>query len=1344
MSDAKSEVEKKKTPRKKKSTQARFVVGIGSSAGGLEALRALFGTLRDEVPMTFVVVQHLAPSHKSRLVEILAQSTNLKVKEVEDGERPENKVIYITPPNADIYVEGGMLRLMEPHLKIGPKPSVDYFFRSLAENFGTSSIGIILSGTGSDGAHGVRAIKAAGGFTICQKAATAKYDGMPKAAKHTGAVDLELSPEEIAKELARFGKISARLKREKPNPVGEDHFDRIFAILERDKGTCFANYKPSTVRRRVERRIIATRCASVEEYANFLRENPEESNSLFQDILISVTAFFRDPEAFQALEKHIDEKVKTKQNGDSFRCWIVGCATGEEPYSIAILVSEAMERHEKNLNLQIFATDLDEVALDVARRGCYSRGSFDKFPPHLREKYFVAFEEQLQIRTSLRDQVIFARHNVIEDPPFLNTDLVSCRNVLIYFNQNLQERVFKTMCYSLGKGGILFLGRSEAVSGAANDMFQVQDKESRIYYSIKERSRATLPGNRVGGFDAAGYIAKTKEERAEEAGLDLFHSMIASFAPDSLIIDEEHKVKHVFGRASEFLVFPNGEATFNVTKLLTSDLGQELSSLLYRVGKNQALVQGKKHELRRNGEVALVHMSVAPLTNGSDSKQYLVAFQSVVGRLPASDMRETTAAGMAPEQQMKELEKELYSVKEQLQSVLEEHQASNEELQSLNEELQSANEELQSSNEELETTNEELQSSNEELTTLNQELNVKSSELQLLYNRHQAIQNAIAYPLLIIDDKLNILDFNPSARHLLRIGDTDVGSQLRSVPSPMDLTEVNNAVVKALREQKNNRFQYQTKDRTFEIQVQIFLGDKDFVAGAVVSFIDNTEITMALEEARVMKSRLASIIDNTPAMVTMKDLSGVYIFANNRFCEVTGRNLEDVVGCTDEELFGRDVANQIREKDFEVLKRESALQFEESYDIDGQTRYWTSSKFTLFNTRNRPYSVCTISLDITERAVRERQLELFRQAIASANGGTVILEDQGEGFVISFCSEQFADLLGFQSSDFIGYNPYQFFQRIGIPGKSRSYADLAAALAEGKEISFSFVAAAADYRELTFELRSAQVESRADQRTHVILSIFDISERLKDQQIILSQQEELSRYSRFSALGEIAAGISHEINTPLNVITANTDILKRAVQLHKLTDERVLQSADDIERMARGISNIVRGLKSVAGIDPGNVEQASMQRVIQDALKICQLRLQRSEIDLRLDLPTKDIVVSCYPIQIMQVVVNLVNNSLEAIADTKNPWISIMLEEQENKVIMTIVDSGDGIDANLTEKIMTPFFSTKKKQNGTGMGLSLSRAIARRHNGDLVLDPTAAHTTFRLEIAKDQPRSLTP
>lgn len=1314
----------------------RFIVGIGSSAGGLEALRSLFSALEGKPPMAFVVVQHLAPQHKSRLVEILAQSTPLRVKEVEDGIIPEVQTIYITPPNSDVYFANGALRLVEPHLKIGPKPSVDYFFRSLADDFGARAIAIVLSGTGSDGAHGIRAVKAAGGFTMSQTPTSAKYDGMPKAAKHTGAVDVELSPEEIARELSRFGTLSLDNIRNALAP--DTQFDRIFRLLEQNKGVSFSDYKPSTIRRRVERRIIATRCESLEEYTNFLRDNPRESNELFQDILISVTAFFRDPEAFDALERHIEKRLASKSSGDTFRCWIIGCATGEEPYSIAILVAEAIERLGKNVTLQVFATDLDEVALNVARRGCYSRGTFDKFPNRLQEKYFIPCDDQLQIRPSLRDTVIFARHNAIEDPPFLNTDLVSCRNVLIYFNHTLQERVFRTVCYSLNKDGILFLGRSESVSSSVADLFDVQDKESRIYYSVKGKSRLAPPSTRGGRAENAELLAAQREPRPDAVGSEVFQSMIEGFAPDSLIIDEERRVKHTFGRANEFLSFPKGEATYDLAKLLPAALGAELPTLLYRVNATGRFVKGKKHSLEQGEEAGRLQLVVVPLRAQLGPKQYLVAFRSSAA-VAETTMGDAADPALPANEQVKELCRELNATREQLQSVMEEYQASNEELQSLNEEMQSANEELQSSNEELETTNEELQSTNEELTTLNQELNVKSSELQMLYLRHQAIQHAIPYPLLVIDSRLNVLDFNPPARHLLRIGDADVGSQIQTVPTNIDLTEVKAEIADALEHQKDKRFQFATKDRCFEVQIQVFYGDRNSIDGAVVSFMDNTEITMALEESKVMKARLSSIIDNTPAMVTIKDLSGVYVFANNRFCEVTQIEEEDVLGCTDDELFGKDVGRKIRERDFEVLKSQEPLQFEEAHEIEGTTRYWTSSKFVLLDAKKRPYSVCTISLDITDRASREHQLELFRRAVTSANSGTVILEDRGQGLTVTYCSDHFSSLLGYSYAALTGISLRELFRKIRMQGGAQSVEEAAAPLESGAGSTFTFVSLGEDGAELTFEMRSARLSHHGEGVPHLILSIFDVTERLKDQRLILSQQEELSRYARYSALGEIAAGISHEINTPLNVITANTDILKAAVQIGRLTDERVVESADDIEKMAKGISGIVQGLKSVAGIDPGSFERASMQKLLRDAIKICEFRLQRSAVDLKLHVPEADLIVCCYPIQVMQIIINLVNNALEAIAGSKAPWVSIALADRGDKVLLTVKDSGTGIDPAIAEKIMTPFFSTKKESNGTGIGLSLSRSIARRHSGDLYLDSSAANTTFCLEIAKEQP-----
>lgn len=1325
-------------PADSPSNSPRFIVGIGSSAGGLEALRSLFGALDGKPPMAFVVVQHLAPQHKSRLVEILAQSTQLQVKEVEDGVRPEAETIYITPPNSDIYSADGVLRLVEPHLKIGPKPSVDYFFRSLAEDVGARAIAVVLSGTGSDGAHGIRAVKAAGGFTMSQTPTSAKYDGMPKAATHTGAVDLELTPEEIALELSRFGTISLEGIRKSLAPAAGSQFERIFRLLEQNKGVNFSNYKPSTIRRRVERRIIATRCESLGEYADFLRDHPRESGELFQDILISVTAFFRDPEAFAALEQHIAQVLSRKQRGDTFRCWIIGCATGEEPYSIAILMAEAIERLDKSVTLQVFATDLDEVALNVARRGCYSRGTFDKFPQHLQKKYFTACNDQLQIRQSLRDCIIFARHNAVEDPPFLNADLVSCRNVLIYFNQSLQERVFRTVSYALNKGGILFLGKSETVSSSVAELFEVQDKESRIYYSVKEKSRVALPSMRSTRTENAELLQVTQGQAQDAVDSELFQSMVEGFAPDSLIIDEERRVKHTFGHANEYLSFPKGETTYDVAKLLPAGIGAELPTLLHRVNVSGKFIKGKKHGFAHRNEPRRIQLIVVPLRSQSHYKQYLVAFRTLTSAA-------TPAAGSAADSslpvnaQLSELSNELAATREQLQSVMEEYQASNEELQSLNEEMQSANEELQSSNEELETTNEELQSTNEELTTLNQELNVKSSELQMLYLRHQAIQHAIAYPLLVIDCKLNVLDFNPPARHLLRIGDADVGSQMQTMPTNIDLTEVKAEIVDALKHQQDKRFQLKTKDRSFEVQVQIFYGDRSAVDGAVVSFIDNTEITMALEEAKVMKGRLSSIIDNTPAMVTMKDLSGVYVFANNRFCEVTQKAEQDVLGCTDDELFGQDVGRRIRERDFQVLTTLEPLQFEEAHEIDGSTRFWTSSKFILLDARKRPYSVCTVSLDITDRASREHQLELFRRAVTSANSGTVILEDSGAGLTVTYCSDHFSSLLGYSYAALTGISLRELFSKIRMQGGTRTVEATASALESGAASTFTFVSLAETGAELTFEMRSARLRHPGERESHLILSIFDVTERLKDQRLILSQQEELSRYARYSALGEIAAGISHEINTPLNVITANTDILKAAVQIGKLTPERVVESANDIEKMAKGISGIVQGLKSVAGIDPGSFERASMQKLLRDALKICEIRVQRSDVELKLHVPEAELMVYCYPIQIMQIVINLVNNSLEAIAGNDEPWLSITLQDRGDKILLSIKDSGPGIDPAIAEKIMTPFFSTKKDSNGTGIGLSLSRSIARRHSGDLYLDSAAPNTTFCLEIAKEQP-----
>jgi two-component system CheB/CheR fusion protein len=1182
-----------------------YVVGIGASAGGLEALRALFGSLKTTPRnMAFVVVQHLAPLHRSRLVELIASTTKLPVEEVQDGMAPATGVIYITPPNANLISQGGRLRLRGTEL--GPKPSVDTFFRSLASDIGPRAIGIVLSGTGSDGALGIQAIRAAGGITLAQSAQSAKYDSMPKAAIQTGAVDGALAPEEIAKELLhisghRPGKSPRRLA-----PAGGDPYEAIMRILERQVGVDFFRYKQATIRRRLERRLMATGCPSLQHYARYLEHTPGEAQSLVQNILISVTSFFRDAEAFKALGQRVQERIRAKRDAAPFRAWVVGCASGEEAFSLAILLSEAVERSKINVRLQIFATDLDEHALAIARRATYPAQSLVGVPKKLIDKYFHPLDDgNYQVRTSLRDAIVFAKHDATEDPPFLSLDLVSCRNVLIYFGVPLQAQLFKTFEYALAKGGLLFLGKSEAVPQDST-AFRLVGRRQKIFERLGSRSEVPHKTRRDASRENA-FIS-----RAKEVGhaLDLVSSVVSGLAPDSIIIDGELYIKHVFGGAGEYLVHPPGQATQNLSKLVPAALGAELVALVHKADKTGRSATGRRHELKLKNQPRSVQLTAVPLSSAG-SRDFLLSFQSLEAQ-PAKGRRAGRAAHRMPaEERAAHLQVELNEVREQLQTVLEEHETTNEEMQSLNEELQSTNEELQSSNEELETTNEELQSSNEELTTVNEELNVKTTEMQSMNQRLHAIQNAIAYPLLIVDRAKKLLNFNPAARQLFRLSDADLGQDVRVSGALGDIRELIRLVDQAFAKKSEPRLQLEVGERGFEVQIRLFRDIKGPVEGAVASFVENTEIVRALADSRLHRERLSSILEATPAIVTMKDLSGVYLYANKRFGDMLGARIEAIVGRSDEELFGKEAGAALHERDLDVVRRKKALEVVESYGLGGAGRTWSSSKFPLLDTKKRVQSVCTIGLDMTER--------------------------------------------------------------------------------------------------------------------------------LRDQATIERQQEELGRVTRYSALSEIAAGIAHEVNTPLSVILTKAEILKARAANGAIPPPDAVAIANDVSKMAKNVSEIVDGLASAVAHKGNRLEKTCLRQIVQDAARLCEPRVHRSSAELRLDLPRDETPVECYPVQIMQILVNLLNNAVDAVAERRERWIKVRLRATEREAIVEVSDSGPGISAGVAEKIFTPFFTTKKDRDGTGIGLSLSRSIARRHYGELVLDAGAADTCFRLTLPRRSP-----
>ena len=1313
-----------------------YIVGIGASAGGLEALRALFGAFKSPpANLAFVVVQHLAPLHRSRLVELIATATPLEVVEVEDGIAPAPGAIHITPPNTNIALENGQLRLRRS--SAAPKPSIDLFLRTLAEDQGPRAIGVILSGTASDGAVGMQAVKQAGGITLVQTPESAKYDGMPKAALQSGGVDMALPPEEIARELNRIdshGPSRRKPARKARKVATTDPYERVMRLLELQVGVDFLKYKQSTIRRRLERRLIATRSASIEDYAAYLEQTPSEAQHLLQNILISVTSFFRDAEAFRAVARVVQHKLKQKRDASVYRCWVVGCATGEEAYSLAILLSEAIERARCNVRLQIFATDLDEHALAAARRGVYPAESVAGVPRKLVAKYFEPLGGGgFKVRQSLRDVVVFAKHNAVEDPPFLTLDLVSCRNVLIYFADKLQDQLFRSIQYALAKGGLLFLGKSEAVPHDSKT-FRIVDKRHKIYERLALKGEAPQHVKKDVPQEAA-IVSKARE--VGEA-IDLFGAVVSGLAPDSIIVDSELFIKHVFGGAGKFLEHPPGQATQNLAKLLPGDLGIEVAGLVHRAQKTGHAITGRRHETPQKKRTRVLQTTVVPLGEGLQ-KEYLVCFQSSFVAAPVKG-RKPVDPGSAAER-IRSLEMELHDAREHLQTVLEEQETSSEELQSLNEELQSANEELQSSNEELETTNEELQSANEELTTVNEELNVKSVELQSVNQRLQAVQASIVYPLLVIDRARRLLSFNPAARHLFRLTDGDVGSDVRAAGTLADVRPLTRLIEQAYAKKSEPRMQLELGSRSFEVQIQLFRGPKDAIEGAVASFVDNTEIVRALEESRQIRAQLSSILEGTPAIVTMKDLNGVYQYANKRFCDLLHTTPEAVRGKTDEELFGAAAAAELEDHDYEVVKKKKPMEFTETYPVGEQRRIWSSSKVPLFDSRRRVQSVCSVSLDMTDRIAHEQQLELFRQAISASSQGVLILEQTAQDYRVMFTSPAVARLTRVPESRLVGASLQDVLNALNPRSKAKlvNAEKIGAELRRADELTVTIEAGHAPEEDIGLEISACKVQLREGHR-HLILHFRDVSQQVRDQRTIEQQQDELGRVTRFSALTEIAAGIAHEVNTPLGIIVAKAGILKALAEKGERVPSGGAELADDITRMAKNVSEIVHGLASAVSRHADRKETCTVQQVIRDAVKMCEPRIHRIGAELRMDLPEKDVRVECYPVQVMQILINLVNNAVDAISERRERWIAVALDGNARECRISVSDSGPRISSTLAEKIFTPFFTTKKDQEGTGIGLSVSRSIARRHGGELALDMDAENMTFHLTL----PRKAAP
>jgi two-component system CheB/CheR fusion protein len=844
------------------------VVGIGASAGGLAAFEAFFsGMPEDRDPgMSFVLVQHLAPDHKSILTDLISRYTRMKVLEVENGMVVEQNCAYIIPPNRDMELKGGTLLLTEPAEPRGHRYPIDIFFGSLARGQGERAICVVLSGTGSDGTEGVRAIKAEGGMVMVQDPATTEYDGMPRSAISTGLSDYTLAPGQMAAQLIAY---SARIFRGDSADATagvattEPSLKNIFELLHSRTGHDFSQYKSNTIRRRIARRMAVQQIETLDAYLEYMRESDSEIDKLFRELMIGVTSFFRDEDCFSALaEKGVPMLIAGKPDGSVIRVWSPGCSTGEEAYSIAMLLREQLEAANRNLKVQIFSTDIDSNAIVAARAGIYSARAVADITPERLSKFFIADSDigPYRIRKEVRDMLVFSEQDVIKDPPFSKIDLISCRNLLIYLGGDLQRKLLRLFHYALNPRGLLFLGNSETI-GDFGDFFLPLNRKARLYErrdppigspqatggrfmaSWSATNAAPLPGDGTSQRTAKWSL----REIAEKA-------LLQEMAPSAALVNSRGDVLYIHGRTGSFLEPSPGEAgVSNILKMAREGLQQNLNIALHNAVSSQQSVHRPGLRVKTNGDFAYVDLVVIPVTEATVEAPDTVLYLVILRETESSHVEKTEPSASkddemsAVDARMAELRQELDQKERFLQTAVEDLETTNEELKSSNEEMQSVNEELQSTNEELETSKEELQSVNEELATVNAELQTKVADLSRANNDMNNLLAGTGIGTVFVDHDMRILRFTPAVTQIISLIPNDVGRPVGQIVSNLigydrlveDVRGVLDTLVPVEAEVQASSGEW------YVLRIMPYRTVENKIEGAVITFIQITEMKRA-------------------------------------------------------------------------------------------------------------------------------------------------------------------------------------------------------------------------------------------------------------------------------------------------------------------------------------------------------------------------------------------------------------------------------------------------------------------------------------------------------------------
>ena len=881
------------------------LVGIGASAGGLEAFMEMMAAIPVDTGMAYVLVLHLPPEHDSMLPEILGRVSHIPVVEAGNDMQVKCDCAYVLPAGSDVEVHDGLLVLTPRDSGPGRYRPVDRFLRSIAATQGHKAVGVILSGTGSDGTLGIQEIKAVGGMTFAQDV-TAKQQSMPQTAIATGAVDFVLSPRDIALELARIARHPFVASAPQPAELGADFdLEPVLAILRERVGVDFSPYKPATLYRRIARRIVLHRLDGVTEYLRMLGSSPAEADALYRDILINVTSFFRNPGAFDVLKAEVFPSLTANRSRhDALRVWTLGCSTGEEAYSVAMAYAEFVESSGCTVPMQLFGTDLNEAAIDKARSGVYSSAMAQDVGAERLQRFFVETDSGYRIAKSIREMCVFARHNVLTDPPFSRMDLVSCRNLLIYIGAEMQRKIIPTVHYGLRDQGYLWLGTSETV-GLHRDLFELRNARFKIYAKIAPRER-TVPARpsasrTVPSVDPRAVRAPETQTAASDYA-DADRLLMARYAPPSLLVRDDLEIVQYRGNTAPYLALSPGKASLNLLRMLREELVLGVRSAFERARREEMPARQEGLRFGVNGTERIVNVEVVPVRSGLDRAQlFMVLFEEPVRPADAPPSPESAAPAVKSpdEQEIARLKQELAATREYLQSVIEQQDAANEELQLASEEVQSANEELQSINEELETSKEEVQSSNEELATVNDELHARNAELTQTNNDLTNLLSSVQTAIVMVGPSMRIRRYTPVAGKLLNLIPTDVGRPLTDIKLNIDLPELDTLVAMAMESmQPHGRELKDRQGRWYLLRVWPYRTLDNKIDGAVVILTD----VDALKRSEQVLMQRTELLNKVHEPIIMWEPGGAITYWNNAAEATYGFTREQAVGRKEHEL----------------------------------------------------------------------------------------------------------------------------------------------------------------------------------------------------------------------------------------------------------------------------------------------------------------------------------------------------------------------------------------------------------------------------------------------------------